>query len=240
MKLSDDILSFIISYCAPSARLPSHVALEREFEYARQQITQFIRLTHVSSRWHAISISSPGLWADICTDSIPLLQRMLERSKAAVSLALHLFGPASWRNLHRGWRRGMSSPEVQAAYLQALDHLTRTRSLIMRELDYWRGEPKSHIEQVLQGPAPLLQEVTLEGKFELPFLLFGDQAPRLRRLKLNDVSTPLLGWQALGSLSVLDLNWYQNGADKLVHIPPLLELLRETPQLEEFCFQGRQ
>jgi hypothetical protein len=240
MKLPDDIISFIMSYCAPSARLPSHIATERESEYARQQIMRFIRLTHVSSRWRAISLSSPRLWAEICTDSISLLQCMLERSKAVVPLALHLFGPTSWRNLHRGRRGGMGAPEVQAAYLQALNHLTRTRSLTMRELDYWRGESKGFIEKVLQSPAPLLQEVTLEGDFELPFLLFSNQAPRLRRLKLNDVSTPLLGWQALGSLSVLDLYWFQNGAEKLVHIPPLLELLRETPQLEEFCFQGRQ
>ncbi|KAI0061052.1 hypothetical protein BV25DRAFT_1992574 [Artomyces pyxidatus] len=169
----------------------------------------WINVTHVCRRWREIALSTPRLWIVVDFSLGPSwLKEVLARSK-------HL--PIALDN--------NSSPIPYKAANIISCNIFRATSMVLRDLEDDSDGCSSIYDISLSRPAPLLQNLSLHSvpSFALPFKLFGNHAPQLRRLSLTNC------WA---------LPWTSNIWKQLVHLD--LTFLNptnpdeDTPLLEDF------
>jgi hypothetical protein len=177
-------------------------------------VRDLVSVTHVCRFWRQAAINAPELWTEITIRNAEAIKAFLERSG---ELPLNV-------DLRLG---SGDAVETDHDILDALvPHTHRFRQLSV----YVPRGPSYKTSIPFTKPAPLLEKFVINHLEGQGFLLFNDQAPRLRELVM--VSKGLWLQNQLGSLTSLHLTISQK---RRTHSEFLLffDMLRRCPVLEE-------
>ncbi|KAF9527605.1 hypothetical protein CPB83DRAFT_815421 [Crepidotus variabilis] len=161
-------------------------------------------VSHVCKQWREIALHTPAIWRRISLSPHERLWRERIHRTRAHPLDVELL---PWRTVRGGFKRSqdLNAYTVQWYMYLVLPFIYRWRSLEIFFTDsspyLWRA--------ALAGcgtPAPMLEELSLVYRFNdntQEFLLFGEHAPRLRRLTVDGIR---LTWspRLYGNLTFLD------------------------------------
>jgi len=175
-------------------------------------VQDLVSVTHVCRSWRQVAIAAPELWTEITMENPEAVRAFLERS-GAVPLKV---------DLHLG-----SGAKIDQVLEAVIPHVHRFREfslLTHRGLGAVGSMPFTE-------PAPLLEQLTIHYPLgDRPALLFNDQAPRLREVKMfsNGLWLKNQLWN-LTSLHITLSRARRTGSD----FYPFFDMLRRCPVLEE-------
>ncbi|KII86745.1 hypothetical protein PLICRDRAFT_113649 [Plicaturopsis crispa FD-325 SS-3] len=186
--------------------------------------------------WSDVAINTPVLWSNIAVgthDSLGKAIRKLKRSKSAPLDITINFGP-----------RADQSSGVTESVIHAMDlfrpALWRTRSFRLSVPS--RPQARAALMRC-QENAPLLEVLSIRIHHSLPednhsnppLHLFNGHTPRLISCSFTSFN---FGWdlKVVSHLRVLNLGGYWNGFSPSVDT--LLDILRQSPELEEFALRN--
>lgn len=217
----------------PAYRLPNDI-LVIIFEFSKDASSNCLRplsrraplnVSRVSKLWRDVTMSAPSLWNTVDAINASVAGVFLERSRN-VNLSINL---TSYENRHFSddedteephLRFPISRDQATTTYERHLVRFTDFIEPLLPHINRWEsisleGVSGSQIEEHFTSPAPNIQtlrisEIRGSASAVLPIALFGAKTPRLRTLKLFNISLPLSSpiYRNLRSLSLAYIdNW---------------------------------
>ena len=171
-------------------------------------ILDLVSVTHVCKFWRQVAIDTPDLWSEIHMTNLEAVDTFLERSRTT---PLNVDLNSAYEDVLRS----------VGSHTHRLRHLSLSAS---RSRGY---DPFA----TLTNPAPLLERLVISCLADLqPRVLFDDQVPRLRELKIFASSLWLK--TRFANLTSLHLTLYDSTRTHSQFLP-FLDMLRRCPTLEE-------
>jgi hypothetical protein len=160
-------------------------------------LSDFVKLSHVCSRWHSIAVEDPNLWIIVPAANVKQTRVLLERARG-VPLKVTLSDVESKQNklVEDVILSGAPVQSMSIVYGEVVDDTSEMESL-NDKLGAW-----------FQRPAPELEKLTVrvwDDAAELPTNLFDGTAPKLRELDLNGVVFLPQYWSLFSGLRSLIL-----------------------------------
>jgi hypothetical protein len=173
-------------------------------------VQDLVSVTHVCRFWRQVAINAPDLWTEIKMSNLEAVKTFLERS-GVVPLHVDL------------------RPANGDLILAVAPHVYRFRRVSVSV-----GAKRYNAFTSFTTPAPLLERLEIHCFHHYPgvqqFLLFDDQAPKLRELVI--VARSVWMQNRLGNLTSLHLTLFHTIRTHL-ELLPFFDMLHRCPGLEE-------